>query len=118
MTEVTAQLKYLRIAPRKVRLVADCIRSKTVQRAAEELSFLQKRSAAPILKLLRSAVANAKNNFRLPEEGLYVKKIVVNEGPRLKRFRPRAFGRASQILKRTSHISLTLGVKETQPTKS
>ncbi len=104
----TAQLNYIRIAPRKVRLVADLVRGKSARHAATILSTLPKGAAAPLLKLLRSAEANARHAAQGSTGDLYVKRIVVNEGPRLKRFRPRAFGRAAQILKRTSRISITL----------
>lgn len=112
MAEVKAHLKYLRISPRKVRLVTDLIKGLDAKRAELELSYLPKRSSLPILKLLRSAVANAKHNFQLPEEGLYIKEIFVNSGTVIKRFTPRAFGRASPIRKRTSHISLVLDTRK------
>lgn len=105
---VTAKLNYLRIAPRKVRLVADLIRGKKVSEAKSLLDFSLKRGAEPLQKLLASAVANAKNNFQLEEEMLYISKITVDEGPKLKRWRARARGRAAEIQKKTSHISLVL----------
>lgn len=105
---VVAKLRYLRIAPRKVRLVADLIRSKSVRQAETILRFQVKRAASPLLKLLRSAIANAKNNFKMKEQNLYVSKITVDEGPKLKRWRPRARGRAYPIHKKTSHITLIL----------
>lgn len=106
--EVKAHLNYLRMSPRKVRLAANLIKGMDTKRAELELQYLGRRSAQPLLKLLRSAVANARHNFQLPEEGLYVKSILVNQGPTLKRFMPRAFGRAAPVRKRTSHISLIL----------
>ncbi len=106
--EVRAHLRYLRIAPRKVRLVIDLIRGLSVDQATEQLSVLSKGSARPILKLLNSAVANAEHNFKLERQNLRVKSIVANEGPRLKRFQPRAFGRAAEILKRMSHVTIVL----------
>jgi large subunit ribosomal protein L22 len=106
--EIKASLNYLRMSPRKVRLVAALIRNMDVKRAEVELVHLRKRASAPLLKLLRSAVANAKKNFELPEAGLYIKRIVVNEGPVFKRFRARAFGRAAPLRKKTSHINLVL----------
>jgi large subunit ribosomal protein L22 len=105
---VTAKLKYLRIAPRKVRLVADLIRGKKVSQALNFLEFLPKKAAPPLLKLLKQAIANAKNNFQLDESNLYISKILVDEGPKLKRQMPRARGQADEIYKRTSHISLVL----------
>ena len=109
---VTAKLKHLRISPRKVRLVADLIRGLTVREAEKQLKFLTKRAARPVLKLLDSAVANAQNNANLAKEGLFISKIVVEVGPSLKRWRPRAMGRATPIMKRTSHITLVLEEKE------
>ena len=109
---VTAKLKYLRISPRKVRLVTDLIRGLTVGEAEKQLKFLTKRAARPVLKLLNSAVANAQNNANLAKEGLFISKIVVEVGPSLKRWRPRAMGRATTIMKRTSHITLVLEEKE------
>ncbi len=106
--EVTAKLRYLRIAPRKVRLVADLVRGKSVEEATHILNFTRKRAAKPILKLLNSAIANASHNFQLKKENLYISKIVVNEGPKLKRWRPRARGVTYEIQKKTSHITLVL----------
>jgi len=108
-TEVTAQLNYLRIAPRKVRLIADLIRGKSCTEAERELQFLIKRPSAPVLKLLKSALASAKQNQGIEAKDLYIKKIDIDEGPPLKRFMPRAMGRAFLIKKRTSHIMLVLG---------
>lgn len=108
MTTVKAKLSYLRIAPRKVRLVADMVRRKKIGEAQAILAFTAKRGAKPILKLLNSAQANAKNNFHLDENNLYISKIIVDEGPKLKRFMPRARGSASPIQKKTSHITICL----------
>lgn len=113
--EIKAQLKFMHIAPRKVRLVADLIRGMDVKRALLELEHLPKRSAGPLLKLLRSAIANAKHNFQLSEEGFYVKKLMVNQGTVLKRFEPRAFGRAAPVRRRSSHIMLVLDSKSERP---
>lgn len=100
--------RYVRIAPRKVRLVADLIRGKRVDEALAILR-LTPRSASPVLeKLLNSAVANAEHNFEMNPDDLMIGKIFVDEGPTLKRFRPRAQGRASRINKRTSHITIVL----------
>ena len=112
---VTAKLKYLRIAPRKVKLVADLIRGKKVSQALNFLEFLPKKSALPFLKLLKQAIANAKHNFQLDESNLYISKILVDEGPKLKRQMPRARGQADEIYKRTSHISLVLNEIEKKP---
>ncbi len=107
--EISAKLNYLRMAPRKVRLVADLIRGKPVPVAERMLGVLRKRASGPLLKLLRSAMANARHNFRVANaEDLRIRSITVNTGPTLERIRPRAFGRAFPIRKRTSHVSLVL----------
>jgi large subunit ribosomal protein L22 len=106
--EVSASLNYLRIAPRKVRLVADLIRGKKVSKIISILSFTNKRAAAPLLKLIKSAVANAVNNYKLNPDNLFLKRILVNEGPKLKRLMPRARGQAFRIEKKTSHIIVVL----------
>ena len=115
--EVSAKLKHLRIAPRKVRLVADLIRLKDCSSAKAILKFTPKRATVPMLKLLNSAIANAKNNFQLDEKNLYISKLTVDEGPKLKRWRPRAMGRAYPIQKKTSHISLVLGEQKKESKK-
>ncbi len=106
--DITAELNYLRIAPRKVRIAAALIRGKEVIEAERELQFLTKRASLPLIKLLRSAVANATHNFNLQRDNLYISKITVDGGSPLKRSRPRAFGRAFPIWKRTSHITIVL----------
>ena len=105
---VQAHLRMIRISPRKVRLVADLIRNKKVGEAIVILDNTNKKSSVPVKKLVKSAVANAVNNNGLDADKLFIKKIFVNEGPTLKRFRPRAHGRAYEILKRTSHITITV----------
>lgn len=112
---IFARLNYLRIAPRKARLVADLLRGLTVKNAEEQLAHLNKKIARHFLKLLRSAVANAKNNFKLKEEGLYIKELRVDEGPALKRWAPKAFGQATPLRKKSSHITLIL-VDKNNPT--
>jgi len=114
---VIAKLRYLRIAPRKVRLVADLIRGKRIEEAQNILNFTIKKAAPPLLKLLRSAVANAKNNFRLDESNLYITKILVDEGPKYKRWRARARGRAEEIQKKTSHVTVVLDEIVKKPKK-
>ena len=104
----TASVKYLRMAPRKIRLVADLIRGKSVKEAQNILSFTTKASSPVLLKLLNSAMNNLDKNEADPE-GVRIISIMVDEGPTLKRWRPRAMGRATPIRKRTSHINLTLG---------
>lgn len=111
MAEIKAKLSYLRKSARKVRIVADLIRGKSLSEAKENLKFAARNSAGVLEKLLRSAEASAKNNLGIKPEKLFVKEIKINEGPTLKRFMPRAFGRAYQIRKRTSHVLLTLGEK-------
>ena len=111
MKEVKANLRYLRIAPRKVRLVADLIRGKSVQDAERILNFTRKRAAIALLKLLKSAVSNAKHNFNLDEKKLYISKITVNEGPKMRKVFPRARGSTDIIQKKTSHVSLILKEK-------
>ena len=106
--EVQAHLRNLRISPRKVRLVTDVIRGMNVSNAKIQLEFINKKSSQPVLKLLNSAIANAKHNFNLSEENLYISKIFENEETTLKRWIPRAMGRASSIKKRTSHITIAL----------
>lgn len=108
---VEAKLKYLRQSPRKVRLAANVIRGLDVEVAQEKLRFINKKAAAAILRLLDSSIANAENNFELKKNNLIIKEIKVNEGSTLKRWMPRAFGRASAINKRTSHINIILEEK-------
>lgn len=110
--EIKANLNYLRISPRKVRLVTDLIKGMDVQEAEIQLKFLTKKAAKPVLKLLKSAIANAEHNFGINKDNLYISEIQVNEGPRFKRWMPRAMGRADLILKRTSHVKLVLGTKK------
>ena len=106
--EISATLKRFRISPQKCRLVADRLRGLSVENALEDLRYGRTKSAALILKLLESAVANAENNEGADRDELKVHEIWVNQGMTIKRFRPRARGRASAIKKRTSHIGITL----------
>ncbi|MEA3223891.1 MAG: 50S ribosomal protein L22 [Thermodesulfobacteriota bacterium] len=106
--EAKAALKYSRISPRKTRLVADQVRGKPIGEALRILIHMDKKRAAIILKVLNSAVANAMSTGVMDVDNLYVKSIMIDGGPTIKRFRPRAMGRASHILKRTSHISVVL----------
>ncbi|MFC1632888.1 50S ribosomal protein L22 [Patescibacteria group bacterium] len=105
---VSAKLKNLRIAPRKVRLVANLIKGKQVDEALVQLKYRTERSARPMEKLLASAVANAENNAELERDNLKIDSILVDEGMTIKRFQPRAQGRAYRIFKRSSHITLQL----------
>ena len=105
---VNATAKYVRVSPRKARQVVDLIRGKSV-RDAKFILKLTPRGAAPLVgKVLASAVANAENNNDMSAEDLYVARAFVDEGPTLKRFKPRAMGRASKIRKRTSHITVSV----------
>lgn len=104
-----AVAKYVRIAPRKARLVADEIRGKSYPQAVADLQFTNKRAAQIVGGVVNSAAANAENNNDLDPEDLFVREIRVDEGPTIKRFRARAMGRATMIRKRTSHITVELG---------
>jgi len=114
---VIAKLKYLRIAPRKVRLIANLIRGKKAEEAQVILNFVAKRAAFPLSKLLKSAISNAKNQFQLEESNLYISKILVDEGPKYKRWMPRARGMASEIQKKTSHITIVLDEIKKKPSE-
>ena len=105
---ITAKLKYLHIAPRKVRLVTDLIRGKSAEEAQKILNFTSNRASQPLLKLLKSCLANAKNSFQIEQENLYISKIFVDEGPKLKRWHAQSRGRAAEIQKKSSHISLEM----------
>lgn len=105
--EVKARLRFTRLAPRKARLVADLIRGKKSEEALNILTFTPKAAARIIVKLLKSAVANATQK-KIDVDRLYVKTIMVDQGPTMKRFMPRALGRATTIRKRTSHITIVL----------
>jgi large subunit ribosomal protein L22 len=108
--EVQAVAKYVRMAPNKIRRILKQIQGKSYEEALLLLTFLPHASCEPILKVLYSAVANAKNNNGMNEEKLIISRAFVDQGPVMKRFRPRAQGRAYRILKHTSHI--TIVVKE------
>ena len=109
--EIKAQAKFIRMSPKKVRLIVDLIRGMDVKNAETQLNFSKKLAKEPVLKVLRSGIANAENNFELKKENLFIKKIVVDEGPTLKRWHPRAHGRAATIRKRSSHIGIELSEK-------
>ena len=110
--EARATAKYVRMAPRKVRMVVDQIRNKSVEQALEVLQFSTRAAAEPVAKVLNSAVANAENNQGLRSSNLVVKAAYVDEGPTLKRIRPRAKGSASRINKRTSHITVVVAPRK------
>ncbi|MDO4565047.1 MAG: 50S ribosomal protein L22 [Clostridia bacterium] len=103
-----ATAKYIRISSRKVKIVIDVIRGKSVNEAAAILSYTPKAASEPVLKVLNSAIANAENNLNMNRDELYVAEVYANQGPTLKRYRPRARGSASPIRKRTSHITIVL----------
>ncbi len=106
----SARLRYLRMAPRKVRLVADHVRGMNVGQALALLRYTPNAAAKPLAKLLRSAVANAEQKGgRVDVDALFVKTLTVDGGPKMRRFMPRAMGRASRIEKRTSHVTVELG---------
>ncbi|NQD67894.1 50S ribosomal protein L22 [Bacillus haikouensis] len=110
--QAKAVARTVRIAPRKVRLVVDLIRGKQVGEAVAILNHTPKAASPVVEKVLKSAIANAEHNYDMDINSLIVTEAYVNEGPTLKRFRPRAMGRASQINKRTSHITLVVSEKK------
>ena len=109
--QATAKVTGVRVTPRKCRLVIDLIRGKKVSDALGILANLNKSAAPVVAKLVKSAAANAVNNNKMDESKLFVKSIYANEGPRLKRYMPRAKGSASSIIKRTSHITVVVEEK-------
>ena len=106
--EVFAVAKYIRISPQKARLVADVIRGMNAEKALTTLRFMPKKGAEIIKKVLESAVANANQSESIDVDTLFVKRILIDGGPMLKRFSPRAQGRATRILKRSSHITIVV----------
>ncbi|HCG4536072.1 50S ribosomal protein L22 [Ureibacillus chungkukjangi] len=112
MTQAKAIARTVRIAPRKVRLVVDLIRGKQIGEAVAILRHTPKAASPVVEKVLKSAVANAEHNYDLDINNLVISEVFVDEGPTLKRFRPRAQGRASAINKRTSHITLVVSEKK------
>jgi len=109
--EATAKARYVRISPRKARLVMDMVRGKSVEEALRTLGLVRKAASPIIAKVIRSALANAENNHTMSTDGLIIKAAWVDEGPTMKRFMPRAMGRATMIRKRTSHITVVLSEK-------
>jgi len=104
--EVSAKLRFSRISPQKCRLVADQVRGQSVERALEILTFSNKKSAVIVKKVLESAIANAEHNEGADIDELTVSTVFIDEGPTMKRIKPRAKGRANRILKRTSHVTI------------
>lgn len=111
MATVSAQLNSLRQAPRKVRLIVNLVRGKGALKALQQLEFVIRRPALPVSKLIRSAIANAENNFNMVASNLYIKEFYVDEGVKLKRYQPKAMGAVGEIQKKTSHIHLVLAEK-------
>ncbi|MBO3083556.1 50S ribosomal protein L22 [Cellulomonas fengjieae] len=116
--EAKAKARFVRVTPQKARRVVDLIRGKQAGEAVAVLKFAPQAAGETVLKVVESAIANAReaakrSNERLDEADLYISEVFVDEGPTLKRFRPRAQGRASQILKRTSHITVVVAERET-----
>jgi large subunit ribosomal protein L22 len=109
--EVRARLVGIRMSPQKVRLVLDVVRGKNAREALAVLKFLPQRAARPVAATIRSAVANAENNFNMDPEELVITRCAADEGRTLKRWRPRARGRVNQILKRSSHITIVVAEK-------
>jgi len=118
MTDIIAHLRHCPASPRKMRLVADLLRGKNISEAEVALRFTEKRAAAFLAKLLRSAVANAEHNFSLPKEKLRIKRITVDDGPILKRYLPRARGRATPLRRRRSHVTVVLSEQQKNAAKS
>ncbi|MDD2680716.1 MAG: 50S ribosomal protein L22 [Patescibacteria group bacterium] len=106
--EIKANLNHLRMSPRKVRLVIDVIRKMPIDKALDQLQFLNKLASDPVKKLLESAIANADHNFSIERSNLYIKEIKADEAVTLKRWMPRAHGRATVLRKRACHIEVTL----------
>ncbi|MDD3618771.1 MAG: 50S ribosomal protein L22 [Desulfobulbaceae bacterium] len=106
--ETRAVAKYIRISPQKARLVADVVRGMDADTAITTLKFMPKKGARILRKVIESAVANAIQTEKVDTDTLYIKRILIDGGPMLKRFRPRAMGRATPILKRTSHITVVV----------
>lgn len=118
MTDVTAQLNGLRIAPRKVRALVNLVRGKDVAAAIDQLNHFSRRSGPSLRKLIESAVANAENTYKMHKDDLYIKSMTVDEGIKLKRFMPKGFGRAGAIQKKTSRIKVILSVRDQAPVKA
>lgn len=110
--DVRASLRFFRMSPRKVRLLTNLLQGLPVAKAEAQLNLIDKAAALPLKKLLRSAIANAKNNFQIAEDGLYIKQCLTNEGPKLRRFTPKAFGRGAPIMRRSSHVTLVLSQRD------
>lgn len=108
---IKAEQKYIRISPRKVKLVTDSVKKLSPVEALEYLKFIRKRAADEVARVVKQAIANAENNFKLKKEDLVFKKILTKKGPIFKRWRAASRGRAHKILKRTTHLEVVLGRK-------
>jgi large subunit ribosomal protein L22 len=115
---VRAYARFIQMSPQKLRLVADVVRNTPVDLALEQLRFSSKKAALPLSKCINSAVANAQHNFNMRKEDLFIKTLTIDAGPVLKRFKPRAQGRAGAIHKRSSHISVILEERKQSKSKS
>lgn len=109
--EITATSKYMRISAQKVRTVIDAVKGESVEKGLNTLRYMPQKAAKIVEKLVRSAVANAEENFDIDIDDLLISNVIANQGPTLKRFRARARGRGTRILKRTSHITVVLADK-------
>ena len=110
--EVRATAKFIRSSPRKVRLLLDVVRGKSVNEAVAVLRFMPQAAARDVLSVVKSAAANAENNFQMAPDDLFITSIYANEGPTFKRFRAKARGQGTRILKRTSHITVVVDERE------
>ncbi|MCL2454851.1 MAG: 50S ribosomal protein L22 [Micrococcales bacterium] len=120
--EAMAKARFVRVTPMKARRVVDLVRGKNTEEAVAVLKFAPQAASEPVLKVVQSAVANARegarrDSQRFDESALYISEIYVDEGPTLKRFRPRAQGRAGRVFKRTSHITVVVAERETAASK-
>lgn len=106
--EVTSTIKFLRMSPRKIKLVSDKMENTPVSAALVSLRFVQKKASNPLIKVIKAAVSDAKNNFKLDESKLRIKRFEIQEGPRLKRIQPVSRGQSHPIIKRTAHIKVVI----------
>lgn len=109
--EVKASARYQRISPRKVRAIVDAVKNKPVETGLNQLQFMPQKAARMVEKVMRSALANAENNHDLDVDTLVIRNVIADQGPTLKRFRARARGRGTRILKRTAHITVVLAAE-------
>jgi len=115
--EIISRARFLKVSPKKVKLVIDAIRGLRALEALDRLHYINKAATLLVIKLINSALANAEHNFQYKKEDLYIKKIVANSGPTLHRWQARAFGRAAGISRRTTHLELVLSSAKPLPTK-